>query len=283
MIERWIEDWLREPELAGGGLCLECRYLVAAGERCHADQVLPWSGGQLAAEIRRIGLGEAKTAASDTWTREGSLLGVLGAVGAVAALATGTVGLALVAGGLIAGGGFFLRHAYRDSRLRRALHEASFPLAVNPRAGLPEQPLVYGTIGGRAGGAAAAAEVAVEQLIRPVWVGDDGPVIARLGLTRGFTVTLDDGRVAALAPGRVRIVDRCRRSSRVDVELPHPEVVARLDRVAARVGDRVGLQAELAVHADHSASYRDAPSHSYVVTGAAPVVHLLPPASPPPT
>jgi hypothetical protein len=74
----------------------------------------------------------------------------------------------------------------------------------------------------------------------------------------------------------VRLVDECGRNARVAVAPPHPDVIGRLDRVAARVGDRVGLQAVLAARTDVSASYRDAPAFTHEVIGGTPVVRLLP-------
>ena len=51
-------------------------------------------------------------------------------------------------------------------------------------------------------------------------------------------------------------------------------VIARLDRIVARVGDRVVLQAELEPSADDAASYRGAPEFTHVVVGATPVLHV---------
>jgi len=277
VLEQWIADWQYETPLARGGLCLECRSVLAVGEACHPEANEPWDDGKTVLALVDVAVMEARVPALPTERRTlwpGASMTVLGAAGTALALAGGVPTLAFLGATMAGAGGLSMRNWARGLRLRRAKAKAPIGLAMPPNAGLNERlPRAEGQITFRPG-SAAGQEVASERVIRPVWAVDNGIVIARLGISRGFTVTLDDGRIVAIPTGRVRLVDRGGRTQRVAVELPHPDVVARLDRIVARVGDRVVLQAELEPSADDAASYRGAPEFTHVVVGATPVVHV---------
>ncbi len=276
MMEHWISEWQAETPLASGGLCLVCRSVLAPGEACHVDAARGWHGDETIRALLDVAKLEAQAPALEPnpsiWAAAGMTI-VGGIVTAVAALST-LPELALFSLTVPAAGGLMARDWFRAVSLRRAVAAAPIGLAVDPLAGLPECAALPGRIIAGARRSAAAAEVAWERLIRPVWAPERGLVIARLGLTAGFTITLDDGRIVAAPAGRVRLVDLGGRTQRVAVEVPHPDVLARLDRVAARVGDRIGLQAELVPRTDDAASYRGAPAFTHVCTGATPVLLL---------
>lgn len=43
MIDRWLDEWRRGSPLARGGLCFECRRVLAEDELCHAGAALTWA------------------------------------------------------------------------------------------------------------------------------------------------------------------------------------------------------------------------------------------------
>jgi hypothetical protein len=281
VLEAWIARWQEESPLARGGLCLGCRSVLADGEVCH-ENVAPWADGALVRRFVTLGRGEALLDTAKTDETDGSIgLGFagLGAAGATVAamLAAPAVGWFL-AGGALLGGAAMYREAVRRRRLRLERTWSLIELAAPADDGLPAHlPRWPGRVdaGPRVDPTAPRSPLALarEEQIRPAWVTERGDVIARFGVTAGLTVTLDDGRVVAVPAGRVRLVDRGGRTGRVAVELPHPDVLARLDAIELRDGDRVELQAELAPAGEAGASYRLAPTSTHTALGT-PVLYV---------
>jgi len=262
-----VDGWLDSPELRKGGLCMECRFVVADDKRCElcgAGQVASWSVLRRPSHFLRQLCG-----AQVGWKGAND---VFMTVGGIATAGAALLTLTKIIHPPILFVVMLVNSAdtFRRARVRRRLKGQ--PLAVPVEVELDDDYAPHP-------GVIVDGACGVDESLVSAWrvVGSDvAGVVARHGSVRELIVQLDDGRRVRVPAGPAHVfaadeawtlLDERRLNEYMDTQL-------RLSLARASVGARVLLQADLEALPEAPMGYRDAPGPSHRVVGV-PTLRLL--------